>query len=97
MYKATYRINVCPMSSALLKRLVLSTSAMRPLKRSTIPLVLGVLGLVNRCSMSSAWQSRSNSCSPLGSRALLAVFVKKDGRLIFKQWMRKVAVCAVED
>ena len=35
------------MSSRLLNRWVLSTSAMRPLNRSTMPLVLGVLGLVN--------------------------------------------------
>ena len=45
---------------------------MRPLKRSTMPLVLGVLGLVNRFSMPSAWHSRSNSWLPLGSRSRLA-------------------------
>ncbi|QCI03210.1 hypothetical protein IXO1088_017380 [Xanthomonas oryzae pv. oryzae] len=36
---------------------VLSTSAMRPLNRSAMPLVLGVLGLVSRCSMPSSWHS----------------------------------------
>lgn len=41
---------------------------MRPLKRSTMPLILGVLGRINRCSMPSAWHSRSNSWLPLDSR-----------------------------
>ena len=54
--------------SLLLNRWVFRTSAMRPLKRSTMPLVLGVLGLVSRCSMSRAWHSRSNSWLPLGLR-----------------------------
>ena len=45
---------------------------MRPLNRSTMPLVLGVLGLVSRCSMPSSWHSWSNSWWPLGSRSRLA-------------------------
>ena len=44
------------------KRCVASTSLIRPLKRSTIPFVCGVRGLVSRCS---AAHSRSNSCLPL--------------------------------
>ncbi len=47
------------------KRCVASTSLIRPLKRSTIPFVCGVRGLVSRCSISSAAHSRSNSCLPL--------------------------------
>ena len=35
---------------------------MRPLNRSTIPLVCGDLGEVNQCSMSRVEQSVSNSC-----------------------------------
>ena len=60
------------MSSRLLNRWVFRTSAMRPLNRSTMPLVLGVLGLVSRCSMPSSWHSWSNSWWPLGSRSRLA-------------------------
>ena len=45
---------------------------MRPLNRSTMPLVLGVLGLVSRCSMPSSLHNWSNSWLPLGSRSLLA-------------------------
>jgi len=33
------------------KRVVAKTSAMRPLKRSIMPLVWEVLGLIKRCSM----------------------------------------------
>ena len=60
------------MSSRLLNRWVFRTSAMRPLNHSTMPLVLGVLGLVSRCSMPSSWHSWSNSWWPLGSRSRLA-------------------------
>jgi len=42
---------------------------MRPLNRSTIPLVWGDLGGVRRCWMPSSVQSWSNSCSPEGARA----------------------------
>jgi hypothetical protein len=45
---------------------------MRPLKRSTVPLVRGVLGWVRRCSIPSAWHVWSNACWPLGSRSRLA-------------------------
>src|SRR6218665_1778378 len=60
------------MSSRLSNLWVLSTSAMRPLNLSTMPLVLGVLGLVSRCSMPSAWHNWSNSWLPLAWRSPLA-------------------------
>jgi len=47
---------------------VAKTSAMRPLKRSIMPLVCGVLGLVRRCSMRLAVQTRSNAWAPVGWR-----------------------------
>lgn len=57
----TERIRVCSRSRALSKRLVFGTSLMRPLKRSTIPLVWGDFGDVRRCSMPGSVQSLSNS------------------------------------
>src|SRR6218665_868806 len=62
----------CSMSSRLSNLWVLSTSAMRPLNLSTMPLVLGVLGFVSRCSMPSAWHNSSNSWLPLAWRSPLA-------------------------
>lgn len=49
-------------------RVVASTSAMRPLKRPTIPLICGWRGGVSRCSMPCSAQSRSKSCAPEGRR-----------------------------
>ena len=45
-----------------------STSSMRPLNRSTIPLVCGDLGGVSRCSIPRVEQSMSNSCCPVATR-----------------------------
>ena len=45
LYMATYRSSVCSRSSRLLNRWALRTLAMRSFKRSTVPLVLGVLAL----------------------------------------------------
>lgn len=47
VYKATQRSTVCSRSAPEWRRCVPSTSPMRLLKRSTIPLVLGVLGSFN--------------------------------------------------
>ena len=44
---------------------------MRPLKRSTVPLVFGWRGGVGRCSMPGCTPSRSNACCPVGARARL--------------------------
>ena len=41
---------------------------MRPLNRSTMPLVRGDPGGVRRCPVPSAPQGRSNSCSPVAAR-----------------------------
>ena len=59
------------MPSRLLNLWILSASSMRPLNRSTMPLVLGGLGRVNRCSMPSSWRNGSKAWLPLGSRSLL--------------------------
>ena len=45
---------------------VARTSAMRPLKRSIMPLVWGVLSLVSRCSMRLSVQTRSKAWAPVG-------------------------------
>jgi hypothetical protein len=61
-------------SSPLVNRCVLSTSAIRPLKRSTMPLVRGVRGLVRRCSMFKAWHSgppEQRNFIQLGSQPVL--------------------------
>jgi hypothetical protein len=42
----------------------------RPLEHSTMPLAWGDFGRVRRSSISSAAQSRSNSCSPVADRGV---------------------------
>ena len=69
LYKATQRSKVCSISPRLLNLWVFRTSAMRQLKRSTMPLVLGNLLLVSQCTVPNSWHSTSNSWQMLASRA----------------------------
>ena len=60
LYSQTNRCNVFSKSSALLKWCVRSTWLNRPLKRSTMSLVCGVLGLLRQCSIPSAWHASTS-------------------------------------
>ena len=88
----------CSRVSAESKRLVWRTSAIRPLKHSTMPLVSRCLGRINRCSMQASWQTLPKGCWSEGF--ISPPMVKRSVKLVFysdqkKLWQSPLVIGAI--